>query len=769
MSTKHDESEPGSNQENLASRKRHRACDMCRRKKRQCDGGDRCTHCVARDFTCTYVDSAPARATAPLYDFEDLSDSQAAYITNLQSRLDAAQSALRDFQARRQAELPMWARGIRNLIKPFAAPHPDDAVFIDIADSLRALSLESAPPDPGFQGKSGTGMLVKAALSVKPGGTPPPQSHHASPSPTAALPKPWMLRPWRKENPPPIPAFSYPEQEHIATLVKLYFTHVNLFVPLLHRPTFEGCVEAQFHLRDTGFGTTLLLVCALGALYLPVGTERNYLPTYGVRSSRDFSLPWALYNQVQLCGHALYQQPTLYDLQTYCLAASFLHFAANPRFAWAIIGFGLRLAQDVGAHRRKARGETVTGEEELEKRAFWILLLMDNQLSGALGRSAVIDLIEIDISLPNECDDEGWPSSVTNIEGSASYRHQAASSSPWRQPSTRPSTLAFFNCVLNLYRITNFTLRSFYSTTVLYRRNGAYHFPSFVVELDAALDAWVAAIPRHLTWDPTRPKGSSAESQLFCTQSAALHCFYCYARILVHRPFIPGTSLFLEPDPRALDRCTEAARSCIAAAEAHQRWSTADGLLMFSQTPLFTAAMVLVLRTRGSANGQTQPDHDILSDSETDDKTRIHTAIAVLTVQRERWPSSEFFVAILERLIGVEASSEDPPSLPGVPAMGDYCMPTAPEDGLGPFRSVSDLHVNLDDTHSPFEEASFDSPGGGISGLGSHRRSHPRIRALNTNSHTSQSVEIPPAFMGDADIRVSWPRPDLGGLSAGNM
>jgi hypothetical protein len=36
-----------------------------------------------------------------------------------------------------------------------------------------------------------------------------------------------------------------------------------------------------------------------------------------------------------------------------------------------MIGMGIRLAQDVGAHRRKVIGQKWTVEDELKKRAFW--------------------------------------------------------------------------------------------------------------------------------------------------------------------------------------------------------------------------------------------------------------------------------------------------------------------------------------------------------------------------------------------------------------
>jgi hypothetical protein len=39
-----------------------------------------------------------------------------------------------------------------------------------------------------------------------------------------------------------------------------------------------------------------------------------------------------------------------------------------------MIGIGIRLAQEVGAHRRKPPGHKYTAEDEMWKRAFWSLI-----------------------------------------------------------------------------------------------------------------------------------------------------------------------------------------------------------------------------------------------------------------------------------------------------------------------------------------------------------------------------------------------------------
>ena len=50
-------------------------------------------------------------------------------------------------------------------------------------------------------------------------------------------------------------------------LVGHYFSFVNIFTPVLHRPTFEEDLRSNLHLRERNFGNLVLLVCALGSRY----------------------------------------------------------------------------------------------------------------------------------------------------------------------------------------------------------------------------------------------------------------------------------------------------------------------------------------------------------------------------------------------------------------------------------------------------------------------------------------------------------------------
>ena len=64
---------------------------------------------------------------------------------------------------------------------------------------------------------------------------------------------------------------------------------------------------------------------------------------------------------------------------------------SSPQACWNIVGIGLRLIQDVGAHRRKVYQRKLTVSDELWKRAIWCLVYQDRINSVSLGRSPALN------------------------------------------------------------------------------------------------------------------------------------------------------------------------------------------------------------------------------------------------------------------------------------------------------------------------------------------------------------------------------------------
>lgn len=102
------------------------------------------------------------------------------------------------------------------------------------------------------------------------------------------------------------PNYEYPEPKLLYKLVDTYFREVNIFMPILHRPTFENAVGDGLHLRDAGFGSLLLVVCAVATTF-----SNGEAFDYATRSSRVS--PWFL--QVQRSNQSILGPVRLYDVQ----------------------------------------------------------------------------------------------------------------------------------------------------------------------------------------------------------------------------------------------------------------------------------------------------------------------------------------------------------------------------------------------------------------------------------------------------------------------
>ncbi|KAJ7655929.1 fungal-specific transcription factor domain-containing protein [Mycena rosella] len=601
----------------MSSKRAHRPCDVCRRRKR--NGGKPCGRCIEHEFSCTYEQRAIERTTV----------AAGSYAKSLQKRIDAAESLLRESnivhttESSSPASLPpsgpdaeYIARSLRAL-NTRLAPADDDPSFVEALDLLSLNDKGSHV----YQGKSSQAILVKAAVDLK--------TSHSNTSSTPRCPIPHAMKTSIElvvSRGPPFPRYDFPEQDLTTSLIKLYFININIFFPLLHRPTFEEAFTANMHLFHAGFAGTLLLVCALGARYS--ADPRVHLPG-GAHSSAG--LRW--FSQVNLGGQPpLRAQPTLYDLQCYCLAVQFLERTARARVCWTLVGFGIRLAQDIGAHRLKMRKRAPTSEEELEKRAYWVLILFDLQLSVSLGRAMALPSHEFDVDLPVQCDDEYWKAAP----------HNAA----YCQPPETPSSVDFFTSLLKLNQIVMLALKFLYSTneSKVHLGTGEHtRQEEVVVEFDSALNTWFESVPVHLRWDPRR------SNDVFFDQSAALHCSYYFVRILIHRPFIPAIGSAIPSSLPSLSICNTAARACIHVAEIqHQR--RPHNPLVFGQTAVFTAGIVLLLNMwGGKCTGRVQ-DTD-LSD--------VHRCIMVLRGHKTRWPSTSSLLDTLEQLIKVDQAPPD--------------------------------------------------------------------------------------------------------------
>ncbi|KAJ7855132.1 hypothetical protein B0H14DRAFT_2754916 [Mycena olivaceomarginata] len=621
-----------------------RACDMCRRKKR--DGAERCDHCTKHDFVCTYID--PSTVTTrqnPPVNPENSSNLSKSYVQELENRVKTAEALLEKAKSERSPAVQLISNAIHRLNSPFPTPHSDDLTFADIDESFRALSIDNTAAQ-GFQGKSSGAMLVKAAVDLRNGSKNKKSAHDlaANQIPTSI---PDTIKAWESPASVPPPNYAFPEDDLLASLISLYFENVNTFLPLLHRPTFEAAVNRHFHLEHSAFARTLLLVCGVGARYST--DPRVSIPD----TPSGETAGWKYFDQVKLSGHLVQTHPTLYDLQTYCASPD---CTSSPRTCWTLVGFGMRLAQDIGSHRSKMRSRIT------------VLFLFDAQISTALGRCIALQPHDFDIEMPIICDDEYWAGSPDN------------STPMFSQPAGKPSQIAYFDCMLQLNRILSFSCKILYSTnrtkTLIGLGDDKWE-EQVVVELDSALNTWFETIPAHLRWDP-----DNIQSDVFFDQSAVLYCTYYHTRIIIHRPFIPAMRRASNPTHLpSLAICNTAARACSHVAQVQQQ-RRPNNPLWFSQTPLFTSSIVLLLNIwGGSGSGMAK-----LNAAEKD-LADVYRCMSVLSAQRQQWPSAGALLDTLQQLVAV-----DRPAQPAHVQMAPATIPPPPIPDVAPPQSAAHYH-----------------------------------------------------------------------------
>ncbi|KAJ6553299.1 fungal-specific transcription factor domain-containing protein [Mycena capillaripes] len=614
-------------------RRVQRACDMCRRKKRACDGlrmsEKKCTNCVENGLECTFAGAVAKRRS---------------YVDALEARLELTEQLLRKLSPQNNessasssqspgssqwsSESPILKHGtltttpaggseagpgvllaslnIRSMNTPAPVPYGDDLAHIALTEDLQNLSINQVRHR--FQGKSSGAMLVKAAIQLREGyeekdiGWSSRRMHY------------WTYNPV-KHKVPHVGPFVFPESDLLQSLIDLYFFHQNLYFPVLHKPSFQRDVADGLHIRDSSFGTVVLLVCAIGARY---SDDARVSPP----GSEPLRCGWEFFDQIPFNLEHLFETPTVHHLQYYCLATSFLEYSA-PSACWTLIGLGIRLAQDVGAHRHQGSRPTV--ESELWKRGFWILVSYDRKISMALGRSCATQYEDIDAELPVECDDEFWETDDPT--------------KAFVQPPDKPSQITFFNCYLRLNNLLATALKMLYTLNKT-KKLLSYRDPAWeehiVAELDSALNGWVDSIPPHLRWDPNR------RDEAFFDQSVFLYCSYYQVQMTIHRPFIPTIRDGAPTSLPSLAICTNAARSCSHVADISRLRKNGVPVSVLIGS-VFTSGVILLLNVWSGK-------HTGLSPQMNSAITEVHKCMATMRVCEKRWQTAGLYFDLLSEI-----------------------------------------------------------------------------------------------------------------------
>ncbi|KAF8212815.1 hypothetical protein K438DRAFT_1662307 [Mycena galopus ATCC 62051] len=623
-----------------------RACDLCRRRKTGCDGsqmpGEKCTTCISANVECTYEATVKRRPPKSYLDLEKRLEKSEALVrqlraelsnknsssspTNLHYSASETTSAAHSSTAGEHldvipsAALCVMRTTFQSLTAQPAEPHEDGA--LDITSKLEGLRFSAGPLQNPFFGKSSGAVLLNAALDLKGrANRQASRKHHGfligqdnreKDAGTWRRPRYWTWQPPRDNIIRHTPPFTFPPPNVLADLIQLYFTRQAIYLPLMHRPTFERGVAEGLHLRDDGFAGNVLLVCAIGSRW---STDPSVV-------GAGLDCGWGFFNQIQLANH-LMRRGTLYDLQHYCLATQFL-FASMPQAGATLAGFGLRVAEDLGVHRRNATSEPPSTERELLKRAFWVLVYFDRIGSCALGHACSVGYSDFDVDLPLEVDDEYWEDPAH----------------PFQQPPLMPSRVTYFNTLMRLNHILGFSMQILYplkKVRTAFTINDAWNELA-IAELDSALNVWRDQIPEHLRWDPAR------QDTVFFNQSAFLHCSFYFLQIVIHRLFIPQLRSAPTVLP-ALTICMNAARSCANVVDI-QRHRAPNVPIPLNLNHAFTAGLVLSLNMLSGKRSGLVPDPKR-------ELANVWKCIEAIHLCEGRWPIAGMLWDIMTELASV--------------------------------------------------------------------------------------------------------------------
>ncbi|KAH7921041.1 hypothetical protein BV22DRAFT_1039127 [Leucogyrophana mollusca] len=585
-----------------------RACDNCRKKKVRCEeAGDRCLNCTAFNLPCTYVESGEKTTSQRNIDeisyrleqLERLVQKHGVRGKNKDGTVSLKSTHLRRTQS--MVALP----DLSGSIKDSSSDDEDDFVSVQLASRVQSMNIE--PMQHRFFGKPSSMMLLQEAVDVKKkriGQRSSPPEHDAIiKRPEYSKPLPWELAAKTAMN---RVEYIFPDENLGLALVELYFAHANILSPILHRPTFDRKIADGAHLRFAPFGAVYLLVCAIGSRFSD--DPRIFLED---TNFNEHSCGWKFFEQVQNARKTLLGSPCLEDLQVLCLSVIYLHGSSLSQGIWTLVGSGIRLAQDVGAHRREVYRSAPGVEAELWKRAFWVLIVFDRLLSVSLGRPCATQDEEFDIDLPAECDDEYW--------------EHPDPTKAFQQPPNKPSVLSYFVNNLKLSHILAYALRTIYSSRkskALFGSVGPSWQQDVATELGAALHRWLHNLPSHLRWDPSSPNDS------FFLQSCCLYSAYYHVQIVVHRPFLPSPG---KAAPMAFPShaiCINAARSCSGVIDIYRKRT--GSCVPALQLAAFTAAIVLLVDIWGGTHSRTATDL-------TEEMEDVYKCMSFLQACEKRW------------------------------------------------------------------------------------------------------------------------------------
>ncbi|KIK52123.1 hypothetical protein GYMLUDRAFT_50070 [Collybiopsis luxurians FD-317 M1] len=330
-------------------------------------------------------------------------------------------------------------------------------------------------------------------------------------------------------------AAKLPSQEIQEQLLNAYFKHVHPFLPIIHKQAFYQAFRSEsssFSRDSPAQGSTPdsdrasvttsssyksrlrrvppLLLFAMFA----VAARHSECPWNVPRPSTSDTM-WAAGDAYLEHAQSILGRTYARSRPSTCQALLLMGYRevgiGATASAWTYIGMAIRMAQDLGMHRRadgwtreELGGRIFDPVELQERRRIWFAcVIMDKYVSAYIGRPVMIFEKDFDTSLPDEDPED----------------QELGNSSR--------GSISCFKATATLSGILSMVIQVIYAVRPVSSRHGELVF------IEGMLNKWYYGLPVHLQHDPQSLKFSTPPPCVL-----TMHMQYWCAILLLHRPFI---------------------------------------------------------------------------------------------------------------------------------------------------------------------------------------------------------------------------------------
>ncbi|OAP64574.1 hypothetical protein AYL99_00546 [Fonsecaea erecta] len=393
------------------------ACAECKRRKTKCDGTHPCYSCrwYKQPERCVYTFSRPAlvlsrknfesvrqrlEATTdilgklfPSPSIEALSGlSREELLHRIAVSLEAttsqpvlnrgslATNSLLPVETRAQGDHSELIDQDDTITRSVLEPQQQDDTCSEAGDDVNALSASTIQPS-SYVGPSSTMQMFRTILRIAPEsvGQQQPTQSPATSQRSASHRSPEISH----KTPP-----SLQMTERIGVLIDAYFYWIDPATPILDQAEFRKVASAGIR-NDSPWLCLFNMVLALGSIGSTRTDSREHLSYYHAAKS---------HLDIEGLGNK-----SLETLQALILMAGWYnHYRNRPNLASALLGAAFRMAYALGLHKEQPNSNQSTEHQELRRKIWWNLVVLDAAEAVTLGRTLDTKIFESEVKYPQE-------------------------------------------------------------------------------------------------------------------------------------------------------------------------------------------------------------------------------------------------------------------------------------------------------------------------------------------------------------------------------